>query len=130
MMPEKLLTVTTVLLSTGLDFSVQDLLSLLEQKNIDPSEYKNIEIGSRGSWDSDYDIEDGGFAVVHHRQVENPNFEAEMETFNRENQEDLQKEADRKKEGRIQEDAVLARKAYKELQRQKRISEKILGRHV
>jgi len=86
-----------------------------------------VYIDDLSSWDHDYE---SGTAIVYDEQVENPNFEAEMEAFLRENQEDLQKEADRKKEGRIQEDAVLARKAYKELQRQKRISEKILGRYV
>lgn len=130
MMPEKTLTVATMLLSSGLDFSVQDLLSLLEEKNIGPSEYKNVEIGSRGSWDPDYYIEDGGFAVVHHKQIENPNFEAEMEAFSRESQEELERKAEQQKENRLYEDSIRARKVFKELSRQRRIASKTLGRHV
>lgn len=113
-----------------LEFSIQQILSLLEEKGIDPSEYKNVVVDNRPSWDRDYDVEDGGFVLVHHKQIENPNFEAEMQALNRENEEQLRREADRKKEARIQEEVLTAKKAYKNLMRQKRISEKILGRHV
>lgn len=127
MKPEKFLTVSTVLLSSRREFSVQEILSLLEEKGIGPSEYKNVEIGERGSWDPDYDIEDGGFVVVHRKQIENPNYEAEMEVFHLENQKELQREADRKKEGRIQEEASRARKAYKDLRRQQRIANSFMN---
>jgi hypothetical protein len=128
MKPEKFITESVILLSSTLEFSVQELLSLLLEKKIDPTEYKNVMIDNREFWDRDYNGE--GFVVVHHKQIVNPNFEAEMEAFNRKNQEELERKAEQQKEKRLQEENIRARKVFKEFRRQQRIASKLLGRYV
>lgn len=123
--PDKYIDQTITILGGNLtdcfSFTAQELLAALQKNNISEDQYSKVDITTYG-----YGHE---MVVYYTSQTLNPDYDRQMEEFAEYQERETLELQNREKQRVIDEESSMARKAYEDFHRAKRIAAKACGRH-